>query len=477
MDANCIRKLEPDLDLYLKRFSHCFTPETELLSIAYLRGLLSDLERKNVERIALRSNIAPRTLQEFLASFEWDHACMRSVLQQIVAREHADPNSVGIIDETSFVKKGDKTPGVQKQYCGAVGKQENCVVTVHLSYSTPNFHCLVGEELFLPKSWSDNRERCRAAKIPDDMIYRPKSEIALELVEQSRGNGIRFEWLTFDEWYGAKPQFLSALSKSTQKYVGEIHCGHRMWVKQPRVTNRPYRKKKSRKSRKTPRLIAGSPKASTAQECYENDPVFTNQQSQRWQVKETSKGPKIVEVKHAIVYLQDENGLPSQPHHLLVVRDVASSEIKYFLSNAPVQTSVQVLLMVAFSRWRVERCFEDDKKYIGMDHFEGRGYPGLMRHLLLSSVALLFLARVRLKFNEEYPELTISQVQQATAALVQSWWLHPLEADTLISRTAQQIEYYQRRNEQARRSHTKTRQRKLLELQIDVEQIPKCSWG
>jgi SRSO17 transposase len=141
---------------------------------------------------------------------------MRTTLQQIVASEHADPQSVGEIDETSFVKKGDKTPGVQKQYCGAVGKQENCVVTVHLSYSTDDFHCLLDGELFLPESWSSDRERCRQAKIPDDMLYRPKSEIALELYRRARGNGVRFEWLTFDEWYGAKPQFLDALDREGQ---------------------------------------------------------------------------------------------------------------------------------------------------------------------------------------------------------------------------------------------------------------------
>jgi SRSO17 transposase len=175
MDAASIRQLEPELDNYLKRFSHCFCDETEYLCAAYIRGQLSELERKNVERIALRAGIAPRTLQEFLASYNWDQRELAKTLQRMVAQEHADANSVGIIDETSFVKKGTKTPGVPKQYCGAVGKQENCVVTVHLSYSTPNFHCLIGEELFLPESWSNDRARCRKAKIPDEMVYRPKS--------------------------------------------------------------------------------------------------------------------------------------------------------------------------------------------------------------------------------------------------------------------------------------------------------------
>jgi hypothetical protein len=111
-----------------------------------------------------------------------------------------------------------------------------------------------------------------------------------------------------------------------------------------------------------------------------------------------------------------------------------------------------------------------------MDHFEGRGYPGLMRHLILSAVALLFLARMRLKLLEAYPEITVSQIQQAASSLVQSWWIEPLDAKSLIDATAYRLEYYQRRNAQARKSHTKTRIKKLLALGIDVNVVPKCQW-
>jgi SRSO17 transposase len=159
-----------------------------------------------------------------------------------------------------------------------------------------------------------------------------------------------------------------------------------------------------------------------------------------------------------------------------VVRDVLSREIKYFLSNAPTHVSVKALLKVAFTRWRVERCFEDDKNYIGLDHFEGRGYPGLIRHLILSAVSLLFLAQARVRLKQTYPELTISQVRQASSALVQSWWLKPVSAAELIKQAACRIEYYQRRNAQARRSHTKTRIRKLASLGIDIDTTPKCGW-
>ncbi len=476
MDAQAIRQLEPQLNCFLKQFSDCLDEECEFYGITYIRGQLSDLERKNVERIALAADLSPRTLQEFLASYEWDHQAMRAKLLRIVAEQHPNRNSIGIIDETSFPKKGIKTPGVQRQHCGALGKQDNCFVTVHLSYASEDFHCLLDGDLFLPESWSNDRERCRAAKIPDHVVYRSKADIALELINRANVNGVRLQWLTFDEWYGAKPAFLSALCRRQQKYVGETHCDHRLWTKEPRQTNRPYRKNSRGKSKKTPRLVAGSPSPLTAQQCLEIDPMFTRQAWQRWHVKDTEKGAKVVEVRHCIVYPQDENKLPMQAHHLLIVRDVLTQEIKYFLSNAPANTSVGVLLKVAFSRWRVERCFEDEKSYVGLDHYQGRGYPGLLRHLILRAVSLLFLSESRKLLQREYPELTVSQVRQAMSSLVQSWWLAPLNAETLIEQTARRLEYYQRRNMQARISHSKTKQRQLIALGIDVELTPKCEW-
>jgi hypothetical protein len=249
-----------------------------------------------------------------------------------------------------------------------------------------------------------------------------------------------------------------------------------MWTKKPRVTSRPYRKNGRGKSRKTPRLVTGSYKAITSQECSENDLMFTRQKWKQWHVKDTEKGAKVVEVKHGIVYPQDENKLPMQAHHLLIVRDVLTQEIKYFLCNAPVNTSVGVLLKVAFSRWRVERCFEDNKSYVGLDHYQGRGYPGLLRHLILSAVSLLFLSQCRKQLQQTYPELTVSQVRQAMSSLVQSWWLAPLDADALIEQTARRLEYYQRRNIQARTSHSKTRRGRLKEIGVDLNATPRCEW-
>ena len=317
-----------------------------------------------------------------------------------------------------------------RSYAISVGEYANKLEGTPLSYEAQGFRCLLDSELFLPESWSEDRERCRAAGIPDSMVYRPKSEVALELHARAQANGIHFEWLTFDEWYGAKPQFLSALVRSKQKYVGEIHQNHRVWAKKPVVVTRPYRKN-GRKSKKTPRLASGTDKAMTVKDLVDTLPDFRKKRWTRWHVKDTQKGPKIVDCKTIAVYPQNEHGLLSEAHMLLVVKDVLSEEIKYFLCFAPPKTPINRLIKVAFSRWSVERCFEDSKKYIGLDHYEGRCYTGLMRHLLLCAVSLLFLSKTRLKLTETYPELTVSQVRQATAALVTSWW----QPDTSVDAT------------------------------------------
>ena len=186
MDAKLIRGLQPMLARFLKRFDDCFArKDTRAHLTVYVNGQLSDLPRKSVEPIALASGVPVRTLQEFLSQHRWLEDLARNRLQEIVAEDHSHPHSVGVIDETSFVKQGDKTPGVQRQYLGTIGKQENGIVTVHLAYAADDFHCLLDGELFLPESWAGDPARCREAQIPEGMTYRPKTEIALELYDRA----------------------------------------------------------------------------------------------------------------------------------------------------------------------------------------------------------------------------------------------------------------------------------------------------
>jgi SRSO17 transposase len=404
MDAEQIRRLKPELARFLGEFADCFARcDTRGHFPKYVEGQLSDLPRKSVEPMALKAGVPVRTLQEFLSQHKWDDDRMRDRLQEIIVRDHSGEHSIGLIDETSFVKKGEKTPGVQRQHCGAVGKQENCIVTVHLGYAREDFHCLIDGDLFLPESWSNDRERCREAGVPDEVVYRPKSEIALELHQRATENGVHFEWLTFDEWYGAKPEFLRKLAQRGQKFVGEVHKHFLAWIDPPQTTTRPFRRGRRGRSRKIPRLVAASPQLRHVDDLLRYHPALRDQAWQQWRVKDGDKGPMIWEVKHTLIYVQDEQGLPEpQPWHLIVARNVENpGELKYFVSNAPAKTHLGVLLLVAFSRWRVERCFEDQKGEVGMDHYEGRRWLGLKRHLALSAVSYLFLAKTHQQLRGE----------------------------------------------------------------------------
>jgi SRSO17 transposase len=401
MDAKQIRSLRPKLKRLLKHFDGCFSRgETRGHLATYVQGQLSDLPRKNCEPIADAVGMPPRTLQQFLSLLEWDHGLMKAKLQQLIAREHVGPHGIGIIDETACPKKGEKSPGVQRQWCGATGKKDNCVVTVHLGYARDEFHCLLDSELFLPESWSNDRPRCRAADIPDEMIHRPKTDIALELFDRTRSHGVTFEWLTFDEGYGKSVGFLRALRERAQPFVAEVPVTFTGWIRPPRVTAR--RRSRVGRPPAAARLVAGSRPFLAVRDHLEHSCELRDQPWQRFRVKDGEKGPMVWEVKHAWFYPNGTDNLPMAPLHLIVARSVLEPEkIKFFVADAPRDTPLTILLHVAFSRWRVERCFEDQKTELGFDHFEGRSYIGLMRHQIVTALTHLFLSRVRQEWGEK----------------------------------------------------------------------------
>ena len=402
MDADTILRIKASLTEYLHTFDDCFGRITARRHLdTYVLGQLSDLERKSIEPMADAAGTPPRDLQQFLGLYRWDESALRDLLQQRVARRHAHRHSVGIIDETSFVKKGDQTACVQRQHCGAVGKPENCVVSVHLGYATPEFHTLIDGTLYLPEeTWHEDRTRCRGAGIPEDVVYRPKWRIALEQLRRARANGLRFAWMTFDEGYGSKPPFLRELDALGQNYVAEVPANFHVWTKKPDVLYRDTPGRGGR-PRQFPRLKQQNNPTLEVRNVATYSPLFRRQDWHDYRVKDGTKGPMVWKVKRLTVWLKDENGLPGAPHHLLVaINALDSTEVKYFLSNAPQDTPVETLLLVAFSRWKIERMFQDGKGELGLDHFEVRKYLSIQRHLIVTCVSYLFLAEFQQAHRE-----------------------------------------------------------------------------
>ena len=397
MDAKSLRKLGPELKAFLARFADCFEYQAESYLATYVRGQLSDLARKSVEPMALQAGVPPRSLQEFLTHLTWDEQRVRDRVQEIVVAEHTAGVTIGLIDETSFVKKGTKTPGVQRQWCGHLGKVENCVVTVHLGVACGDFQAVLDGDLFLPESWHDDRDRCRRAGIPDEVVYRPKWKIALEQYDRALKNGLRFDWMTFDEGYGGKPEYLRELTARQQKWVAEVPKNVFGWLSPPPVTSRPKRGKHRGRPAKTPRLVAGAATAKRLDVLLKRSPKLRDQPWRLYRLDDRDHGPSVWEVKHVTFHPKGDDGLPGAPLHLLAARHVLTKgDVKYFLSNAPADTPVETLLWVALSRHRVERLFQDQKTELGLDHYEGRKYGGLIRHLLVTLVSYLFLMRATL---------------------------------------------------------------------------------
>lgn len=397
MDAREMKRIEEELRIYLSQYDDCFDRcDTRAHLTSYVSGQLADLDAKSVEPIALRAGVPVRTLQEFLAQHRWHEDLVRRRVAALVCQQPGGRNSVGIIDETSDVKKGDKTPGVQRQWCGKVGKKENCIVNVHLAYARDDFHALLDGELFLPESWSADRPRCRAAKIPDSLVYRPKWQIALELYDRAIAEGVQFEWITADEGYGSKPGFLEGLESRKQRFVVEVPRNFSVWIEPPQTTARDFRRRRAGRGRSTPRVQAGQPKPRSVENVFWFSEAMKNQSWKRYQIKESKKGPIVWEAKRILVTLKGSDDLPGMRLWLIVARNCLDpTELKFFVSNGDESETLSTQLLVGFSRWRVERCFEDQKQEIGLDCFEGRTYVGLKRHLILSSVSYLFLSLLK----------------------------------------------------------------------------------
>jgi SRSO17 transposase len=388
MTPEQIASLQPALAKLLGQFRHCFERgKTFTYLEKYILGLLSDVKRKSIEPIALAAGVAVRTLQEFLAFFRWDEDRAAQQLIRLVANEHGHREAIGVLDASGHCKQGDKTPGVQRQWCGESGKIDNCVVGQHLLYTDNDpqnpFSCVLLSDLFLPEEWSEDSDRCAEAGIPEDLRHRPKWKIGIDQVRQALREGIRFSFLTADEDYGKVPQFWFDLEALGQWAVAEVPKNFLCWPKPP-----AYRSLRSEYA------------AKRVDNVVRHSPLFYSHSWKTVQIKEATRGPCVWQVKAGQVHMVDTRNKATagcsaptdRTYWLIVAKNKATGEIKYFVSNAPAHVSLQRLLEVAFGRWHIEKWFERAKQEAGFGSFEVRTYRSLMCHWLASRIAMYFLA-------------------------------------------------------------------------------------
>lgn len=300
-------------------------------------------------------------------------------------------------------------------------------------------------------------------------------------------NGIRVSAWTFDEFYGRDGKFLDGLQSHGQVFVGEIPNNFHGWVQKPVVMRTgPEKQGKRGRPKRYPRVARRRPSCEV-RNLVSYSPVFRGQNWQRYRIKDTENGPEVWEVKWAVFWRKDAAGLPSRRQCLIVARNVLSGIVKYFLSNrVPGErnsatgqwVTVRWLLRVAFGRWSIESCFREGKEELGLDHFEVRGWGCVHRHFYVTQLSHLFCARVRQEYEKargnSTGRITVEQVHSAMNV-----WLDAADLPASARRRRFQAElekqhYYQKRNKQARKSHTKTRVKRFRDMGINADRIKSC---
>lgn len=323
--------------------------------------------------------------------------------------------------------------------------------------------------------------------MPDAIQFRTKPQIALAQIDRALSNGVRVSAWAFDELYGRDGKFLDGLQSRRQVFVCEIPSDFHGWVQEPTVLRKgPKKSQKRGRPKQYPRL-ARRPRSGEVRNLVKYSPVFRQQSWQRYRIKDTDKGPEVWEVKWAMFWRKGEDGLPTRRHCLIVARSVLTGEVKYFLANrAPGEQNpvtgqwitLRWLLRVAFGRSSIESCFRQSKEELGLDHYEVRGWRCVHRHFYVTQLSHLFVACMRQQYDDSADDpvdrISVEQVRNAVNA-----WLDAadLPHSARCQRYKEELEkqqYYQRRNKQARISHTKTRIGQLIALRIDVEKIKSC---
>jgi SRSO17 transposase len=396
MDAKQLRRLKPELDLYLDRYVPLFgREETQEHAGQYLQGLLVKGERRNVENIAeSMAGGVVRSLQKFVAQACWQDNVVLEELQRHAVLELGDPDGVVNIDETGFPKKGTKSVGVQRQYAGCLGRVDNCQVGVFLNYLTPAGHTLLDRRLFLPEDWCKDAERREEAGVPDDVVFRTKPELALEMVREADARGIPFRWVGGDSLYGDSPGFVQGLRALNKWYVLDVSSAMHVWLSEPKVIPAGHQGARGRKTKRPTVTTKPIPVSE----------VLAQLPKVVWQrvvVAEGSQGPRTYEFAEITVWFSEE-GLPSAPERLVIRRTLTQkAEIKYQRTNAPAIIPLRKVAEVGGTRWSVEEDFQTGKGECGLDEYETRGWVGWHHHTAMALLALWFLALQKRRLGEK----------------------------------------------------------------------------
>ena len=396
-----------ELVSFHEQFQGCYgRKEHHRKGLTYLSGLMSKLEAKSAEPIALEFLGAGgvRPLQRFMKNDHWDHEAMKSQHQVMVSKLLTDPEGMITVDSSEFVKKGKESVGVARQYCGALGKVENCQSGVFVGYTSQHGYGLLSGQLYLPEVWfsKDFEQRRKDNWVPEDLLFQTKIEIAQDLIHEVHQTQLfPSRWIGFDSTFGSDLPFLESLPKE-YTYFAAVRSNTQVFLKKPSVEIPVYSGRGPRPKKR--RLLPGQSGPQTVAD-------IARRPHLRWKkvvLAEGAKGPILAEVTRLRVY-PSRDGLPTSYSLWLFLRRSLDGQIKYAFSNAPHDIPFSKLCQAATLRWPIEQCFEEGKGQVGMDHYEHRSWPAWHRHMIYVFLALHFLTRLRIRFKKKpYADFTSS---------------------------------------------------------------------
>ena len=359
----------------------------------YLRGLLANASRKNSWQLAeVVGERIPDRMQRLLYRVPWNADVARDRLQEFVIETFGDAEAIGVVDETSFLKKGEHSVGVARQWCGAVGKLDNCQVATVLSYATKQAHVFLDRRLYLPEEWAWNKQRRAEARVPEAVRFETKPEQAIAMLEHAWAQGVPMRWVTGDEVYGDSPRLRETIQAHGRFYVLAVSANTRVWTERPEVQE-PEEDTGGR-PRRAPRLASGAPKARMVSE------VVASWPSQTWKRLSVVEGEKgSIEYRWARArVVESRDQLPGPDVWLLARRSLSDpKQVASYLAYAPAAISLATLVSIASSRYTVEQCIEEAKGETGLDEYEVRFWHSWYRHITLSMMAHAWLAWIRLQ--------------------------------------------------------------------------------